>query len=196
MRIENLMRKSNEEQVPVDAVLMAYDIVKYTSYCDFHESRGNHGRVHELIQTVTKKGNDIIKEFGGYPNTFTGDGFISSFEGNASEKAIDAAFRLHEMAKGVRRDFDGGHNPRLKVSLYRGQILFAYMDSKIRPIGRAPCKLSRIGDFVEPEEILASGSVMDPVMDFYDVEKREGIHLRGIFEQKRVYKVVGKKNLN
>ena len=177
-----------------NAILMLYDLVRYTTYCDYHESRGNYAKIYELLETVTGKGNDIIRVFGGMPHTFTGDGFICSFDAKASEAAMDAALQLQEMAKDVRKDFDGGRNPFLKVALYNGPTLFANVDRAVRPIGRAPCKVSRIESMASPSQTLASGSVVIPVIDKYEVEKLPDSPLQGIAAQRAIYSVLSKKN--
>lgn len=186
------MKKSRTRRY--NAILMLYDIVRYTTYCDYHESRGNYGKIYDLLETVTGKGNDIVRGFGGRPHTFTGDGFICSFRAKASEAAMDAALQLHEMAKEVRKNFDGGRNPFLKVALYNGPTLFANVDRAVRPIGRAPCKASRIESMAAQNQTLASGSVVSPVIDKYDVEKLPDSPLQGIAAQRAIYSVLAKKS--
>ena len=177
-----------------DAILMMYDIVGFTSYCDYHEKRGNEERVYSLLNGVTKGCNEIIRDFGGKPHTFTGDGYISSFyeNNNTSERAIDAALHIQAIAQEVRNNF-GGRNPKLKVALYKGPTLFGLLDSSLRPFGRAPCKLSRIESLAKPGEILTSGSVINPIIDLYNVKELGGAYLKGILEQKMVYKILNKK---
>lgn len=184
----NLIREEG-----VNVILMMYDIVKFTTYCDFHESRGNLLKVRNLLETVTENANTIVKASEGEPFTFTGDGYICAFPNNNSEKAIDATLAIHNMAKEVRKGFDGGRNPWLKAALYKGPTGFANLDSGIRPIGRAPCKVSRIESLAKPGETLASGSVIESVIGLYDVEKLEGAYLKGIAAQKTIYKVLKKK---
>jgi class 3 adenylate cyclase len=172
-----------------DAILLLYDIVGFTLYCDYHERRGNDDRVYELIHKVIGRGNDIIRDFGGSPRTFSGDGYFSSFDGDRHESAIDASLSIQDMAREVRRDFDGGRNPRLKSALYKGSTLFGQVDSALRPLGRAPCKVSRIEGLANPGETLASGSVIDPVIDLYETERLPSTPLKGISEIKRVYRI-------
>jgi class 3 adenylate cyclase len=172
-----------------DAILMLYDIVGFTTYCDHHERRGNDDRVYELINTVVVGSNNIIKDFGGDPRTFSGDGYFSSFDGDEYESAIDAALSIHDMAKEVRKGFDGNRNPRLKVSIYKGSSLFGNIDNALRPLGRAPSKLSRIEGLAKPGETLASGSAIEPVIDLYETEKLPKTPLKGISEIKRVYRI-------
>ncbi len=184
-----------------NAILMMYDIVDFTSYCDYHEKRGNDERVYSLLNGVVNGCNEIIRDFGGNPHTFTGDGYISSFynnnnnnnnNNNTSERAIDAALKIQDIALKVRKNF-GGRNPKLKVALYKGPTNFGVLDSALRPFGRAPCKLSRIESLAKPGEILVSGSVINPVMDLYNFEEFEEVYLKGISEQKMVYKILNKK---
>jgi class 3 adenylate cyclase len=172
-----------------NAILMIYDIVGFTTYCDYHETRGNDKRVYEIIHKVIDGSNDIIRDFGGDPRTFSGDGYFSSFNGDAFENAIDAALYIQDLAREVRKDFDGGRNPRLKAALYRGSTLFGYVDLTERPLGRAPCKLSGIEGLAKPGDTLASGSVIEPVIDLYEAEKLPKTPLKGISEIKEVYSV-------
>ena len=168
---------------------MLYDVVGFTTYCDYHEKRGNDDRVYELINSVVEGSNEIIRDFGGNPRTFSGDGYFSSFDGNEDESAIDAALSIHDMAREIRRDFDGGRNPRLKVSIYKGSTLFGYVDNALRPLGRAPSKLSRIERLAKPGETLASGSAIRDVIDLYETERLPRIPLKGINEVKEVYSI-------
>ena len=177
-----------------NVILMMYDIVGFTSYCDYHEKRGNDKRVYSLLIGIIDGCNEIIRDFGGKPHTFTGDGSISSFceNNDTPERAIDAALYMQDIARKVRKNF-GGRNPKLKVALYKGPTNFGILNSALRPFGRAPCKLSRIESLAKPGEILVSGSVINPIIDLYNVEERGGVYLKGILEQKMVYKVLNKK---
>ena len=102
---------------------------------------------------------------------------------------MDAAFTIHDMAKEIRKDFDGGRNPRLKVALYKGSTQFGHIDLTVRPIGRAPCKVSRIQGLAESGDTLASRSAIKPVIDLYEVELLPKTPLKGISEIKKVYRV-------
>jgi len=53
--------------------------------------------------------------------------------------------------------------------------------------------LSRIESLAKPGEILVSGSVINPIIDLYNVEELEGAYLKGILEQKMVYKILNRK---
>lgn len=172
-----------------NAILMIYDIVGFTTYCDYHETRGNYERVYDIIHKVIDGSNDIIRDFGGEPRTFSGDGYFSSFDSDAFENAIDSALYIQDLAREVRKDFDGGRNPRVKAALYRGPSFFGYIDLKERPFGRAPCKLSGIEGLAKPGDTLASDSVIKPVIGLYEAEKLPKTPLKGIIEIKEVYSV-------
>lgn len=179
-----------------DAILIAYDLTGYTTFADYHESRDDHMAVARLTHLVCTGSNGIIEDAGGTMESFIGDGYIGFFRANAYRRAIDSALEIQEYAKELRdkAGIPGSDNPMLKVALYKGSSLFGQIgDEKDILMGRAPSKLIRIVSEARPGEVLASGSVMNPVIDSYEVDKLIGISLKGIANMRDIYRVKGKK---
>ena len=202
MNIEKLVdellkeKKHNYKDFKVKkSILMMYDIVSYTSFCDFHETRNNHKTVYKLIKSVVEGSERIVEKLGGKPHNFTGDGYLFSFNSKSSKRAIDSALYVMELAKefGNREDFLGSYVPNLKISLYKGRCIFGSRKDKVGvPLGRAPSKLSRIERVSRPGEILVSGSVLKSVKEFYDYEEVDGISLPGINDRGKIYRILKK----
>ncbi len=183
------------QSVRRNEIAMIYDIPGYTSFSDYHTGRGEYDLIDRLTLQVIDGCNDIVIDFKGRPQTFTGDGFLSAFSEDNSENALDAAIEIHNFAKLLRKK--EGFPKRdlyLKVALHKElcSTLRFKVSSQYHSTGRLPSNTSGIEKIARPGETLATSPVVNPVLHKYDVEKVK-VYIKGITSQNTIYTILGKR---
>jgi adenylate cyclase len=151
-----------------------------------------------LINKCFSRLTDIVFEFNGTLEKFTGDGFQVfygapvAFEDDSSRAVSTALATRHEM---VRFNQESGEPLGLGFGISRGTVLAGNIGSDRRMeytvIGRAVNLANRICSDAQAGEIWAGKQVFDDVAGSFDFGRIESRHFKGFQEEMAVYEVLG-----
>lgn len=177
------------ERRPV-AVLFA-DLAGFTRLT----SEADAEAIHRLLGRYFDLVDGAIARAGGTVDKHIGDATMAVFgapvaHGNDVERAVRAAFEIHEAMDVLSREF--GRTLAAHVGIASGEVVAASTGSSVRAdytvTGDAVNLASRLEDLAEPGETIVSDEVREALGARLDAEARGSIAVRGFAREMKVWR--------
>jgi len=156
----------------------------------------------EMLARLRQAYQDVIQRHGGTIVRIQGDGVLAIFgypetRDDDTRRAAEAALDLHQAARGLRFDppLPGNGALGLHTGIHSGLVLLDAGDvvrGRFELLGTAPNIALRLSDAAERDQILVSDETLGPDRQFFAIDERHYLGLKGRAEPIAVHRILGR----
>jgi len=155
-----------------------------------------------LLSEIHEIADATIRLYHGVLTHFSGDTFQAVFSNEKStaqqaQQGLETLFEFRERLETTLSEKKLPINVRFKAGIASGEATIGEIDAHgeklISVMGLAVNFASRLGEFAEPGQTLANGSLFEATKERFDFNKLEPLPLRGSKENLSVYELMGRK---
>lgn len=193
---QNELLKSHRQEITV----VFCDLRGFTAFSELGEPE----EVMGVLQDYHTEMGQLIFEYGGTLERFTGDGLMVFFNDpipcdDPSEKAVKMSVAMRDIVTELNSNWKKrGYNLGFGIGIDKGYATLGKIGFEGRfdyaAIGTVTNTASRLCDSAHPDQILISQKVLVDVEDIVSVEMIGDLVLKGLHRSINTYNVVGLKN--
>ena len=193
---QNELLKSHRQEITV----VFCDLRGFTAFSEM----GEHEEVMGVLQEYHTEMGQLIFEYGGTLERFTGDGLMVFFNDpipcdDPSEKAVKMSVAMRDTVTELNSNWEKrGYDLGFGIGVDKGYATLGRIGFEGRfdyaAIGTVTNTASRLCDSAHPDQILISQKVLVDVEDIVSVEMIGDLVLKGLHRSINAYNVVGLKN--
>lgn len=174
------------------------DVRNFTGFAERHRPEEVFAAVNEYMTALT----NALHAYGGVLDKYTGDGLMAWFPAEANsrrqiEKAVRAAVAMRDAALEISRSRTEQNKPALDfgIGMHYGEAMIGLVGNEEHQInytalGHTVIVSARLQALAAGGEVVISETVRTALDDKFEVEAREPVAVKGIYELVRPYLVV------